>query len=391
MKGKQLAAAICLAAVVVLAGCSGQEDGRTEKESSVSSGSGGGAAEGISGTSEEAGEDSGEEVPFVEGAYELADCIQLGDYRGLELTRASVEVTQEDVDSYIRSIATPEDVSDPQAEAQEGDTVNIAFEGRIDGETFQGGSSESYDLVLGSGRMIDGFEDGILGMKTGESRDLDLVFPENYQEASLQGQPVVFTITLNSIRRVPEITDAWVEESTGGEFSTAEDYRASIREGLIQNQEASAAYAMQQDAWNQIHEDSVFLQLPKELADKAMEQYDSDAESAAEAYGMELEDYLAAMNMTEDTYQEQREWYGRAAAESRLMLEALVQAEGLTEESPEYRAEVEELTEAYGVDEETLLSSYGEDSVWEYAMMQAVLDRILDQAVITEESSGTAE
>ena len=277
-----------------------------------------------------------------------------------------------------------EEVTDPEAQALEGDTVNIAFEGSIDGETFEGGSSDSYDVSLGSGRMIEGFEDGIVGMKAGETRELDLVFPEDYQEESLQGQPVVFSVTLNSIRRAPELTDAWVKENTGGEFDTADTYRASVREQLLQYQESNAEYTMQQDAWNQIQETSEFLKLPRAYVEAAAEQYDTDAENAAAAYGMELSDYLEALDMTEESYQEQREWYGRSAAQSRLMLEALARAEEITEDSEEYRAEVAGLTETYGMDEEALVSAYGEDAVREYALMQAVLDRILDLAVITE-------
>lgn len=386
MKKKRLAAVFCLAAALALAGCSGQDKSETESGSGVSSDSKSGEVSAGSET-----EENTEAIPLVEGEYQLADCISLGDYQGLKLTRTSVEVSQEEVDSYIRSTASPEEVSDPEAAAQEGDTVNIAFEGRVDGETFEGGSSDSYDLVLGAGRMIEGFEEGILGMKTGETKELDLAFPEEYEEESLQGKPVVFTITLQSIRRVPDITDAWVTEITEGQITTAEAYRASVREDLLQNQESQAVYAMQQDAWNQIHESSVFHQLPRDLVDRAMEQYDADAESAASSYGMELADYLEALGMTEADYQEQREWYGRSAAESRLMLEALAEAEGLTSDSQEYQAQVEELAAIYGVDEESLLSAYGEDTVWEYSMMQAVLDRILNQAVITEESSADTE
>ncbi len=118
-------------------------------------------------------------------------------------------------------------MTDPDAQAREGDTVNIAFEGTRDGEAFEGGSSDSYDLVLGSGRMIPGFEEGIIGMKIGETKDLNLTFPDDYQEESLQGAHVVFSVTVNSIRRAPEPTDAWVEEYTEGEYTTVEGYRIS--------------------------------------------------------------------------------------------------------------------------------------------------------------------
>lgn len=386
MNRKRLAAFLCLAAAVLLTGCSGSSPSAAENGSNTVSESGS-QNEDVSSdlsTSEDSADEALLSLPLAEDGYDLNDCIVLGEYRGLKLERASVEVTDEEVDSYIASTMSLEEVTDPEAQALEGDTVNIAFEGSIDGETFEGGSSDSYDVSLGSGRMIEGFEDGIVGMKAGETRELDLVFPEDYQEESLQGQPVVFSVTLNSIRRVPELTDAWVKENTGGEFDTADTYRASVREQLLQYQESNAEYTMQQDAWNQIQETSEFLKLPRAYVEAAAEQYDTDAENAAAAYGMELSDYLEALDMTEESYQEQREWYGRSAAQSRLMLEALARAEEITEDSEEYRAEVAGLTETYGMDEEALVSAYGEDAVREYALMQAVLDRILDLAVITE-------
>lgn len=302
-----------------------------------------------------------------------------------------MEITEEDVDSYIRSFMEQETVTDPDAQAREGDTVNIAFEGTRDGEAFEGGSSDSYDLVLGSGRMIPGFEEGIIGMKIGETKDLNLTFPEDYQEESLQGAHVVFSVTVNSIRRAPEPTDAWVEEYTEGEYTTVEEYRISVREQLAANQENSARYTMQQEAWNQIAEDTVFKQLPKSYVEEGETEFDSSVEQEAAAYGMDKDAYIQAAGLSTQEYQEQKELYGRSAARSRLLLDALAEAEGLTADSPEYQAEVENLANTYGMDKETLISTYGEEAVRQYAMTQAVLDRVLEAARITEAASDSAE
>ena len=387
---KRLAAILCLTVSLVFAGCSSGKDtsdssavSQSQEETSVSSSG-----------EEDSSADASEElkrIPVAEGEFELADCVELGKYQGLTLEKPSGEITEEDVDSYIRSFMEQETVTDPDAQAREGDTVNIAFEGTRDGEAFEGGSSDSYDLVLGSGRMIPGFEEGIIGMKIGETKDLNLTFPEDYQEESLQGAHVVFSVTVNSIRRAPEPTDAWVEEYTEGEYTTVEEYRISVREQLAANQENSARYTMQQEAWNQIAEDTVFKQLPKSYVEEGETEFDSSVEQEAAAYGMDKDAYIQAAGLSTEEYQEHKELYGRSAARSRLLLDALAEAESLTADSPEYQAEVENLANTYGMDKETLISTYGEEAVRQYAMTQAVLDRVLEAARITEAASDSAE
>ena len=380
MHRRKLAVILCLAASLAFAGCSsggGTDSGSTATSADTSSASESGSSS--ADTTEEL-----MEIPIADGDPALADCIRLGEYKGLVLEKPSVEVTEEDVDSYIRTFMEQEAVTDPEAAVQEGDTVNISFEGTRDGEPFDGGSSDSYDLVIGSGRMIPGFEEGIVGMKTGETRDLDLTFPEDYQEESLQGAQAVFRVTVQSIKRAPEITDAWVIDYTEGEYTTADAYRSSVREQLAANQENGAVYTMQSDAWDQILAASTFRQFPKSYVEQGEEEFDSGVEQEAAAYGMDRDAYIEAAGLSAGDYEERREQYGRSAAQSRLLMEALAEAEGLTTDSPEYQAEVENLAEAYAMDTETLLSTYGEDMVEQYAMTQAVLDRVIDAAEIRE-------
>ena len=120
-------------------------------------------------------------------------------------------------------------------------------------------------------------------------------------------------------------------------------------------------------------------------------EFDSSVEQEAAAYGMDKDAYIQAAGLSTQEYQEQKELYGRSAARSRLLLDALAEAEGLTADSPEYQAEVENLANTYGMDKETLISTYGEEAVRQYAMTQAVLDRVLEAARITEAASDSAE
>lgn len=390
MTRKKLAVILCLAVSLAFAGCSGEE---SADSSSVSQ-----SQEEISASSadesERADEDSVEDlmdVPVAEGEFTLADCIDLGEYRGITLSKAAVEVTDEDVDSYIKTFMEQEAVTDPEAAVQEGDTVNIAFEGTRDGEAFEGGSSDSYDLVIGSGRMIPGFEEGIVGMKLGETRDLELTFPEDYDEESLRGVDAEFSVTVNSIRRAPDITDAWVAEYTEGSYATADEYRTYVRELLTLNQENSAIYTMRQDAWSQILANSTFKQFPKSYVDEGADEFDAGVEYEASVYGMDKDPYIELAGLSEEDYAERREQYGRSVAQSRLLLEALSEKEGITTDSPEYLTEVENMAAVYEMDTETLISTYGEDMVEQYAMTQAVLNRVMEAAQITEKSADSAE
>ena len=136
-------------------------------------------------------------IPVVDEDADPADCVTLGDYKNLTLEKKVEQVTDDDVQNAILS-ETSVTMEDPDATVQEGDTADIAYVGKIDGEEFDGGSSDSYNLVIGSGTFIDGFEDGVVGMKTGETKDLNLKFPDNYQSTDLAGKDVVFTVTVNT-------------------------------------------------------------------------------------------------------------------------------------------------------------------------------------------------
>ena len=216
-----------------------------------------------------------EALPLVDGEFVLEDCIRLGEYKGLELTRTVEAVTDEDVESYVNSLMTPEEVTDESATVQEGDTVNIAYEGTQDGVAFEGGTSESADLVIGSGRFIDGFEDGLIGMKAGESRDLNLTFPEDYRSEEMQGAEVVFHVTVHTISRPTELTDAWVEENTDGAYGTADEFRQYVRENLETNRQNTAEQTLRQEAWTMIQENSEFLQLPASYVEEGEMEFES--------------------------------------------------------------------------------------------------------------------
>lgn len=383
MKKKTAVLILCALMAAGLAACGGNSG---ENSSSVS-----GESTGTSEVSSSSQEDAIMSIPLEEGDdWKLEDCIVLGDYKGLRLTKTVGQVTEEEVDSYIQSQATAEEVTDENAAVQDGDTVNIDYVGKIDGKEFDGGSAQGSVLVIGSDTFIDGFEDGLIGMKKGETKDLNLTFPDDYGNTDVAGKAVVFTVTLNSISRAPEQDDAWVSSYTDGKYTSMNDYRAYMKESLQEGNDEAADQQLNSDAWEQIEKTCTFLKLPKSYVEEGSEEFEKNVTSQAEQYNATLDDFITQNGLTAEEYKTRKEQYGRYTAESRLLLEALMQAEQLTDDSQEYKDALAETEKAWGMTEDALKEQYGEDTLKQYVETQMVLDKVIGYAEVTEvQTDGT--
>lgn len=383
MKKKTAVLILCALMAAGLAACGGSSG---ENSSSVS-----GESTGTSTVSSSSQEDAIMSIPLEEGDdWKLEDCIVLGDYKGLRLTKTVGQVTEEEVDSYIQSQATAEEVTDENAAVQDGDTVNIDYVGKIDGKEFDGGSAQGSVLVVGSDTFIDGFEDGLIGMKKGETKDLNLTFPDDYGNTDVAGKAVVFTVTLNSISRAPEQDDAWVSSYTDGKYTSMDDYRAYMKESLQEGNDEAADQQLNSDAWEQIEKTCTFLKLPKSYVEEGSEEFEKNVTSQAEQYNATLDDFITQNGLTAEEYKTRKEQYGRYTAESRLLLEALMQAEQLTDDSQEYKDALAETEKAWGMTEDALKEQYGEDTLKQYVETQMVLDKVIGYAEVTEvQTDGT--
>ena len=383
MKKKTAVLILCALMAAGLVACGGSSG---ENSSSVS-----GESTGTSTVSSSSQEDAIMSIPLAEGDdWKLEDCIVLGDYKGLRLTKTVGQVTEEEVDSYIQSQATAEEVTDENAAVQDGDTVNIDYVGKIDGREFDGGSAQGSVLVIGSDTFIDGFEDGLIGMKKGETKDLNLTFPDDYGNTDVAGKAVVFTVTLNSISRAPEQDDAWVSSYTDGKYTSMDDYRAYMKESLQEGNDEAADQQLKSDAWEQIEKTCTFLKLPKSYVEEGSEEFEKNVTSQAEQYNATLDDFITQNGLTAEEYKTRKEQYGRYTAESRLLLEALMQAEQLTDDSQEYKDALAETEKAWGMTEDALKEQYGEDTLKQYVETQMVLDKVIGYAEVTEvQTDGT--
>lgn len=304
---------------------------------------------------------------------------KLGQYKGIEVTKQDTTVTDAELDQRIASIlkANPEVIEITDRPAENGDTVNIDYVGMKDGVAFDGGTAEGYDLELGSGTFIDGFEDGLIGASTGDELSLNLTFPENYGNSDLAGQAVVFDVTVNKIEQKKDaiLDDAFVKRVS--DFSTVDEFRANTLETMQSEKEQTAAQQVEDDAFEAAVNNSEYS-----LNEDAVEQqYNNQLtyyENMFSSYDFTMESYAEMLGQTEDEFKETLHTAAETAIKQQLLIKAVAEKEGITIED----ADRESLAEQYGTDVQTLQDTYGEEMVDETALIYKVVEFIGDNAVV---------
>ena len=304
---------------------------------------------------------SGEGTRLV-SVKDIDKYITIGQYKGLSLEKVVETITDTEVEGSISQdlAMTKEEVKDGVVE--EGDTVVVNYVGTENGKEFNGGSAENQEITIGSGGYIPGFEDGILGMKKGETKDVPLTFPEDYIEPSMAGKDVVFKITLQSFKRAPELNDDWVAKNT--DFKTVEEYKEDKKKLLQKSAEQMAESILYQNAWNQVYEASEVKEYPEQDVEEAYAEFETQIKSYAKQGGMELEDYLESQQVSKEAFETQCQEYAEARVKQNLILQGIMDAEGMTLEDKESLAVQDELIQNYGVkDLAALVDTYGQTSV----------------------------
>lgn len=304
---------------------------------------------------------SGEGTRLV-SVKDIDKYITIGQYKGLSLEKVVETITDAEVEGTISQdlAMTKEEVKDGVVE--EGDTVVVNYVGTENGKEFNGGSAENQEITIGSGGYIPGFEDGILGMKKGETKDVPLTFPEDYIEPSMAGKDVVFKITLQSFKRAPELNDDWVAKNT--DFKTVEEYKEDKKKLLQKSAEQMAESILYQNAWNQVYEASEVKEYPEKDVEEAYAEFETQIKSYAKQGGMELEDYLESQQVSKEAFETQCQEYAEARVKQNLILQGIMDAEGMTLEDKESLAVQDELIQNYGVkDLAALVDTYGQASV----------------------------
>lgn len=328
--------------------------------------------------------------------------VTLGEYKGIEYTKTVEEVTDDDIqdrlDSFVNGLAENEEVTDRAIE--DGDIVNIDYVGTKDGEEFDGGSSTGYDLTIGSGSFIDGFEDGLIGHNTGEEVSLDLQFPDPYENnPDLAGQDVNFKVTVNkiSVKKTPELTDQLVKDNT--DYDTISAYKDSIREELEEQNQSDAEQKVKSDIFNKVLENSKISGYDEDevnsLVDKEFDSMKQTAESY-QTYGYSYEDVLSMYGYdSEEALKEGITEYVKNYLDQKMILYCIADEEGIKVTSEETDEMIDEYMEQYTIESKDEVFDYFGDDYFEFAVLtEKVIDFLVENAKLvdsTEEDTESGE
>ena len=329
-----------------------------------------------------------------EGGIRAEDYITLGEYKGLSVTRMPTEVAEEEVqaelDNMLAGSATTEEITD-RTDVQEGDVANIDYTGTLDGEVFEGGSAQGFDLEIGSGRFIEGFEEGLIGANVGDTATLNLKFPDEYtNNPELAGKDVVFAVKVNSISKQvePELNDAFIKEATEGEYATVDDYKAYLYGAIESSNVEYADSAMYTELWNQaVANATVKKDIPQEYLQTKIDKMTENAKSYAESYGMDFQSFLTNyMGLDEAGFMEETSKYAETAAKESLVLQAIAKAEGIEVTEEDLEQAIKDYVELYGYESEAAFKEENDmDDFREYILTSKVQEFLAEHAVITVE------
>lgn len=310
--------------------------------------------------------------------------VQLGEYKNLEITDVPAAVTDEEIDNAVKSEAEKNArmVTVEDRPAEMGDTVNIDFEGFIDGTAFEGGKGENHKLKLGSGQFIPGFEDQLVGAATDADVTVKVKFPEDYHSEELKGKDAEFKVKVHEIQRqeVPEINDDFASDVS--EFDTLEEYKADLAKKLAENKEKASKAAMTEEALKKAIDNAV-LDVPACMVDTEVENQVKKTEQQISMYGMNMETYCQYIGATLDEYKERIRPQAELSVKRDLVLEAIVKAEDIPVTEEEMDKEFADAAEYFKKSVEEVKSMFADrkDAVAEDIKMRKAIDLIYDTAV----------
>lgn len=318
----------------------------------------------------------------------------VGEYKGLELSGTKTEVTDEYVENYIDYILenSKETMEVTGRTVMSGDVVNIDYVGTKDGVAFEGGTAQGYDLQIGSGTFIPGFEDGLIGCNIGDTIDLNLTFPEQYHSEELAGQDVVFTVTINSITELvkPELTDEYVQSIGMEECQTVDQFYEVVRTSLEEDATATYENELQIQIAEKLMENCEFSEeVPESLLNYYKEQMRADIENSAAYIGLELSDYLIQYyGMTLEQFETEIETQAADSTRLAMAYASIAQKENIEVTDDELNKNIEENYANFGYESvEAFMQQDDPEAYRDFLLKTKVRDLLLENAVISEVES----
>ena len=307
----------------------------------------------------------------------LKPVVTLGEYKGVEVEKQAVEVTDEEImagiDKERENNSRTIDVDDRAV--QNGDMVKLNFEGFVDGEAFEGGKGEDYDLTIGSGSFIPGFEEQLVGAKIGEEMEVNVTFPEEYQAAELAGKAAVFKCTVNEIKvkELPEADDDFAKDVS--EFDTLAEYKEDIKKNLAEKKEKEAKTAKENAVVAKIVENAE-MEIPDPMVDGQVRQMADDFARRIQSQGLSVEQYFQFTGMTAEKLFEQMRPEAEKRIQNSLVLEAVAKAENIQISDEKVEEELAKMAEMYKMEVEKLKEIMGD-----YEKEQIKNDLAIQEAV----------
>ncbi len=310
--------------------------------------------------------------------------VELGEYKGLEVDVKKEEVTDEKVDERIRQEQEKNATTVPVEDrpVQDGDMIELDFEGFVDGKPFDGGKGENYPLTIGSKSFIDGFEEQLIGANIGEEKDINVTFPEDYHAKELAGKPALFKATVKSIKKkeVPELNDEFASEVS--EFETLDEYKADVR-AQLEKQAEEKAKSDKEDALVDKAVENAKMDIPDLMVESQARNMVQEFSQRLSYQGLTMQQYLQYTGQTEDSLLESNKDAALKRIKSRLVLEEIAKAENLEATDEDVNAEIKKMAESYGMEEDKVREYLDEaqmDDLHQNIRVQKAVDLLYEQA-----------
>lgn len=307
--------------------------------------------------------------------------VKLGEYKGLKAAMLPTEATDEDVDKELENMRDRNSrlVSVDDREAQTGDTVELDFEGFVDGVAFDGGKGENYPLELGSGSFIPGFEEQVAGHKVDEEFDVNVTFPEEYA-AELAGKDAVFKCKIHEIKmkEMPELDDEFAKDVS--EFDTLDELKADVKKQISKKKETEAKTDFENQLMEQVIE-NMECEVPECMYEHRTEDMIQDYSYRLKMQGIDLDTYLSYLGQDMDAFKASFRTGAENQVKTAIALEAVVNAENIEATDEEIDAEVQKLAEQYQMDADQIKKAVSEDQLASDIKTRKALDLIVDSAI----------
>ena len=290
--------------------------------------------------------------------------VTLGEYKGIEVTKATAEVTEEDIEAELKKVQEQNSrlVTVEDRAVEDGDQTVIDFEGFVDGKPFDGGKGEDYPLTIGSHSFIDTFEEQLIGKNIGEACEVNVTFPNEYHSTELAGKPAMFKVTVKEVKRkeLPELNDEFAGEVS--EYDTLEEYKNDIKEKVAERKQKAAATENEDHVVEKVVENAA-MDIPEPMIDSQVNNMVNDYARRMQSQGLSLDQYMKFTGMTIETLRDQMKPQALKRIQTRLVLEAVAKAENIVVSDEAVEKEIATMAESYKMEVSQIKEYLGENGI----------------------------